>query len=371
MTKTKAPDPKLDALRQHGILNPHPQRVSARWLPRPTSSTPTIWFRSSTRCFDMRSSDGVTKAEAARPVRLVAAHLLPGRGRVRSATALAGLLPQKRGPQVGAQAHARSDGRYRGAPSRRRPVAGSRAGRASCSNSFGVKVHPRSIERAIARGKKNADADLGAGRPRRAGRRVRAYERVAPPRARRASARPDALGAFASTACGTACGCCRAPWTPRRPASIAPPTTPRHPPARSIPRARAGAGQHGAGRPSRRCTHDALKLHQKVTAGHLRRDAFLYVRQSTLRQVFENTESTERQYALRQRAVALGWPIERRHRHRQRSGPVRRPGTRSRRLPEAGHRGRHGPRRHRARAGGLAPGAQLRPTGTACSRSAR
>lgn len=50
---------------------------------------------------------------------------------------------------------------------------------------------------------------------------------------------------------------------------------------------------------------------QKITASHLRREAYLYVRQSTLRQVFENTESTERQYALRERAVALGWPIER------------------------------------------------------------
>ena len=48
--------------------------------------------------------------------------------------------------------------------------------------------------------------------------------------------------------------------------------------------------------------------HQKVTAQHLKRNAYLYVRQSTLRQVFENTESTERQYALKQRAVALGWP---------------------------------------------------------------
>lgn len=48
-----------------------------------------------------------------------------------------------------------------------------------------------------------------------------------------------------------------------------------------------------------------------VTASHLRRNAYLYVRQSTLRQVLENTESTQRQYALRQRAVALGWPAER------------------------------------------------------------
>lgn len=49
----------------------------------------------------------------------------------------------------------------------------------------------------------------------------------------------------------------------------------------------------------------------KVTARHLAHDAYLYVRQSTLRQVVENCESTQRQYALRQRAVALGWPLER------------------------------------------------------------
>lgn len=53
------------------------------------------------------------------------------------------------------------------------------------------------------------------------------------------------------------------------------------------------------------------EAHQKVTAGHLRRNAYLYVRQSTVRQVFENTESTQRQYALRQRAVTLGWPNDR------------------------------------------------------------
>ena len=42
-----------------------------------------------------------------------------------------------------------------------------------------------------------------------------------------------------------------------------------------------------------------------------KRNAYLYVRQSTMRQVFENTESTKRQYALRQQAVALGWPRSR------------------------------------------------------------
>src|ERR1700730_11042406 len=56
-----------------------------------------------------------------------------------------------------------------------------------------------------------------------------------------------------------------------------------------------------------------IETHAKMTAEHLRRDAFVYVRQSTLRQVFENTESTQRQYALRDRAIALGWPLERIH----------------------------------------------------------
>src|SRR5262249_8209943 len=67
--------------------------------------------------------------------------------------------------------------------------------------------------------------------------------------------------------------------------------------------------QHGAVSPCQRSamTPDA---HQKVQASHLQRKAYLYVRQSTLRQVVENTESTQRQYALRQHAVALGWPLE-------------------------------------------------------------
>ncbi|WP_241757675.1 recombinase family protein [Streptomyces sp. WAC00263] len=45
----------------------------------------------------------------------------------------------------------------------------------------------------------------------------------------------------------------------------------------------------------------------KVTADQLRRGAYLYVRQSSLKQVVNNTESTQRQYALRGRAIALGW----------------------------------------------------------------
>ena len=54
----------------------------------------------------------------------------------------------------------------------------------------------------------------------------------------------------------------------------------------------------------------SVESHHKISATHLARQAYLYVRQSTLRQVLENTESTKRQYALRERAVALGWKPE-------------------------------------------------------------
>jgi len=45
----------------------------------------------------------------------------------------------------------------------------------------------------------------------------------------------------------------------------------------------------------------------KIQRRHLERRAYVYVRQSTAKQVFENTESTTRQYALAERARALGW----------------------------------------------------------------
>jgi DNA invertase Pin-like site-specific DNA recombinase len=52
------------------------------------------------------------------------------------------------------------------------------------------------------------------------------------------------------------------------------------------------------------------EANRKITTEHLKRKAYLYVRQSSLKQVMQNTESTERQYALKERAIALGWPIE-------------------------------------------------------------
>ena len=48
-------------------------------------------------------------------------------------------------------------------------------------------------------------------------------------------------------------------------------------------------------------------ISEHVSAHHLSRKAVIYVRQSTPNQVLTNQESTRLQYALRQRAVELGW----------------------------------------------------------------
>ena len=48
----------------------------------------------------------------------------------------------------------------------------------------------------------------------------------------------------------------------------------------------------------------------KIQTDHLARQAYVYIRQSTMTQVVEHQESTRRQYELRQRARQLGWSDE-------------------------------------------------------------
>jgi len=45
----------------------------------------------------------------------------------------------------------------------------------------------------------------------------------------------------------------------------------------------------------------------KITAEHLQRNAFVYIRQSTPDQLVHNLESQRRQYGLADRAKQLGW----------------------------------------------------------------
>jgi len=53
-----------------------------------------------------------------------------------------------------------------------------------------------------------------------------------------------------------------------------------------------------------------MQENNKITNIHLSKIAILYIRQSTIKQVYENNESTMRQYALKDRLVALGWPAD-------------------------------------------------------------
>src|SRR4051795_3843529 len=49
----------------------------------------------------------------------------------------------------------------------------------------------------------------------------------------------------------------------------------------------------------------------KITDHHRDKLAIVYVRQSSPQQVFDHKESRERQYAMADHAVALGWPRDR------------------------------------------------------------
>src|ERR1700730_4678622 len=50
--------------------------------------------------------------------------------------------------------------------------------------------------------------------------------------------------------------------------------------------------------------------HPKIRAEHVPRQAIVYIRQSSPHQLRDHRESTARQYALGERAKALGWPAK-------------------------------------------------------------
>src|SRR5215471_4516354 len=52
-------------------------------------------------------------------------------------------------------------------------------------------------------------------------------------------------------------------------------------------------------------------LHVTPTTAHRAKMAYVYIRQSSLMQVTRHAESTDLQYSLVERAIALGWPRER------------------------------------------------------------
>lgn len=53
-----------------------------------------------------------------------------------------------------------------------------------------------------------------------------------------------------------------------------------------------------------------MNTSELVTVQHLNRGAIVYIRQSSTYQIFNNQESLELQYALKQRAIDLGWKVD-------------------------------------------------------------
>ena len=152
MAKTKPPDPKPDALRRHGSLNLHPDRVQDPLFVAADFFDARDLVQVKYEMVRRVRVDGhpVSRSAAAfgfsRPA-LYQAHAALARG------GLAALVPKKPGPR---RAHKLSDEvvdflhRARAEdPSLRSPALARRV-RAR----FGRTVHPRSIERALARREK-------------------------------------------------------------------------------------------------------------------------------------------------------------------------------------------------------------------------
>ncbi len=149
MTK---PDPKLERLKRLGVLNPHPERVLAPWFQSSDFFDARDLIQVKYEMLRHASVDGASKADAAalfgvsRPTFYQAEAAFARDG-------LAGLIPKQRGPKGAhklnfeamafVEQHLEDDGAVHA-----RALAG------QLESELGISVHPRSIERAIARKKK-------------------------------------------------------------------------------------------------------------------------------------------------------------------------------------------------------------------------
>ncbi len=146
------PDPKLERLRRLGVLNPHPERVQAPWFQSNDFFDARDLIQVKYEMLRHVSVDGASKADAAalfgmsRPTFYQAEAAFARDG-------LAGLVPKQRGPKGAhklnfeamafVERHLEGDGAIH-----------ARALAEQLESELGISVHPRSIERAIARKKK-------------------------------------------------------------------------------------------------------------------------------------------------------------------------------------------------------------------------
>lgn len=148
----RTPTPKQQRLARDGALNPHPERVRAAWFQAGDFFDPNDLVQSKYEMLRHAETGEASKAAAAalfgmsRPTYYQAEAAFTREG-------LAGLLPKRRGPKgahkLNPQVMALVEQRIAGGG----PI-GARALARQIAEKLGLSVHPRSIERAIARKKK-------------------------------------------------------------------------------------------------------------------------------------------------------------------------------------------------------------------------
>ncbi len=152
MPPLKKSDPKLQRLRAMGALNPHPERVRANWYAASEFFDRHDLVQTKYEMLRYVRLEGATKVESAalfgmsRPTYYQAEAAFARDG-------LSGLMPKQRGPKgahkLTAPIIAFIEERItHGGPIQARALA------LEIKSHLGLSVHPRSIERAIARKKK-------------------------------------------------------------------------------------------------------------------------------------------------------------------------------------------------------------------------
>ena len=147
------PDPKAARLKALGVLNPHPERVQAPEFQVDTFFDPLDLVQVKYEMLRMVQVDGASKVDAAdtfgvsRPTYYQAEAAYAREG-------LAGLLPRQRGPKGAHKLTAQLMTFIEAHLAEHGPV-GARPLAQLIQTEFGLSVHPRSIERALARKKKH------------------------------------------------------------------------------------------------------------------------------------------------------------------------------------------------------------------------
>jgi transposase len=148
----KPSSPKFTHLQVMGLLNPHPERVKAPWFQEGSFFDPSDLLQVRYEMLRHAHQEGVSKVKAAdlfgvsRPTfyHLESAFLREG---------FQGLLPRPRGPKEGHKLNGELMA-FIESSQQQHPRQGARKLAQRIQEERGVSVHPRSIERALARKKK-------------------------------------------------------------------------------------------------------------------------------------------------------------------------------------------------------------------------